>query len=102
MTIVSDSTQEMVTEIYLSVELLDISTNSIRIFALDAHTVGLSNSPPELWVNQRLWESQALVTKDDQELTIILPPEVVQFYRPKTIEIAGTVEKNNLLLVITQ
>ncbi len=102
MTSVSDSTQEIVTEIYLSAEIFDIPNDSIRIFALDAHTIGLSNSPPQLWINHRLWESQALVTNDGQELAIILPPEVVRFYRPKQIEIAGTVEKDNLLLVITQ
>ena len=102
MTVVSDSTQEMVTEIYISTELLDVPKNTIRIFALDAHTIGISNSPPQLWVSQRLWESEALVTIDEQELTIILPPEVVRFYRPKKIEIAGAVEKDNLLLVITQ
>ena len=102
MTIVSDSTQEMVTEIYLPVDLLDISEEFIRIFALDAHTIGLSNSPPQLWVNQRLWESRATIMIDNHEITILLPPEVVRFYRPKKIEIAGTIDQDQLLLVITQ
>ena len=101
MTTVSDSTQEMVTEIYLSEDLLDISEKTIRIFALDSHTIGLSNVPPQLWLNKCLWENKATVLKDDHELTIILPPEVVQFYRPKKIEIAGTVQKDNILLVVS-
>ncbi len=100
MTTVSDSTQEMITEIYISTELLNISADSVRIFALDSQTIGISNTPPKLWVKQCLWEKSATVIKDNQEFMIILPPEVVRFYRPKKIEIAGSVEKDNLLLVI--
>ena len=49
MTIVSDSTQEMITEAYIPLELLEISTPTVKIFALDSCTIGLSNSPPEKW-----------------------------------------------------
>ncbi|MFW9914523.1 MAG: hypothetical protein ACFFGZ_02835 [Candidatus Thorarchaeota archaeon] len=102
MTIVSDATQEMITEVYLTTDLLHCPEDSIRIFALDAHTIGLSNNPPKLWEEQCLWEKEAIVTKDEDELTIILPREVVRFYRPKKIEIAGSMDKENVILVIGQ
>ena len=100
MTIVSDSTQEMVTEIYLSTELVYIKEKKIRIFALDSNTIGLSNAPPKLWQDQRLWEGKIPVLKNNNELTIILPPEIVQFYHPKKIELASSLEKDNVILVI--
>lgn len=102
MTVVSDATQEMITEVYLTTDLLDCREDFIRIFALDAQTLGISNQPPQLWQEQCLWEKQAMVTREEEELTIIFPPEVVRFYRPKNIEIAGSTDKNNVLLVITE
>jgi len=100
MTSISDSTPEIVTEIYLSTELIMIPKEKIRIFALDAHTIGLSNNPPQIWIEKRLWEGEVTIFKDKEEQTIILPKEIVEFYRPKKIEIAGTIKKDNILLVV--
>ena len=101
MTIISEPPPEFVTEVYISMELLECQEDSIRIFALDSQTIGLSNSPPKLWLDHCLWESKALLVKDDVELTVLLPPEIVRFYQPKKIELAGSIEKDNLLLVIS-
>lgn len=104
MTIVSDNNQEIVTEVYISTDLLDLPDDTISLYALDAKTIGLSNNPPAIWQEHRLFETRAQVLKDEaeQELTILLPPEIVRFYRPKKIELAGAPEKDNVLLVIHQ
>lgn len=100
MTVVSDSSFEMVTEIYLSVDLMTISGDKINLYALDSKTIGLSNNPPERWENECLWKHEADVILEDKEYTIIFPKQVVRFYQPKKVEIAGSVDKDNILLII--
>lgn len=102
MTVVNDSTQEMVTEIYIESDLLKIKKKTIKIFALDSKTIGLSNNPPEKWVSECLWTNEAEVTREGNEFTIILPKPVVRFYQPKKIQLAGSIEQDNLLLIIHQ
>ena len=84
--------------------MLECPEDDINLYALDAHTIGLSNHPPSLWLDNRLWEAKAKVIKDasEHELTILLPSEIVRFYRPKKIELAASPEKDNILLIIHQ
>ncbi|HMF34808.1 MAG TPA: hypothetical protein VKK79_25530 [Candidatus Lokiarchaeia archaeon] len=40
-------TPEIITEINVPKQMIRIQEDNIRIFALDARTIGLSNAPPE-------------------------------------------------------
>ena len=102
MTAITDSNQEMVTEIYIESDMLKITGSKVKIFALDVQTIGLSNNPPSEWVEDCLWSQEAEVLEDKGELTIILPTKVVRFYKPKKIELAGSVAQDNILLIVHQ
>ena len=100
MTTATDSTQEMVTELYIESDMLKVTGSKIKIFALDVQTIGLSNNPPIKWIDNCLWTQEAEVMKEEGELTIILPPQVVRFYNPKRIEVAASIERDNVLLIV--
>lgn len=102
MTMVTDVTQEMITELYLDADMVDLSGNVVTLYALDAKTIGLSSSPPKKWLEQALWKQEVQVLQDGDEYTIILPPELIRFYQPKKVELAGEIDRKTVILVIHQ
>jgi len=100
MTLVSDKSNGIVTEIYLDLDMLSISSSKIRIFALDSQTIGVSNNPPELWIENCLWQGETDIISDEQEHTILLPMSIVSFYQPRQVELAGSIERDNFLLIV--
>ena len=98
---VSNVRAEIITEMLIPKELMELRNPQINIFALDTHTIGLSNTPPEFWADQCLWKSVAQVNLEDNgESTILLPQQIVSFYQPRKIELSVDVKKTRILLVI--
>ena len=67
LTVNCGKTKEIVTEIYISTDLITVIEDTIRIFALDSHTVVLSNNPPKSWQDLRLWDSKAKIVKEEEK-----------------------------------
>ncbi len=102
MTTVTNSNDEIITKLYIELDILKINENKIKIYALDVQTIGLSNNPSKNWTDNCLWVQEADIIQEDTEFTIVLPPQVVRFYKPRKIEIAGNIEQDNILLIVHQ
>ena len=101
MTLVNDKQPgEIITEVYIDLDLLSVSSSKIRIFALDSQTIGISNNPPNLWIDNCLWQGETDITKGNDEYTIFLQQNILNFYQPRSIELASSTERDNVLLII--
>lgn len=98
----SKSNNDIITKIYVESDIVKIEGTKIKIYSLDVQTIGLSNNPPKNWTDNCLWVQEADVLQENTELTVILPPQVVRFYKPRKIEIAGNIEQDNVLLIVHQ
>lgn len=98
----SKSNNDIITKIYVESDIVKIEGTKIKIYALDVQTIGLSNNPPKNWTDNCLWVQEADVLQENTELTVILPPQFVRFYKPRKIEIAGNIEQDNVLLIVHQ
>ena len=73
----------------------------MQIFALDAQTIGVSNSPPAFWSEQCLWQGTIQgVVEENGDTTIMLPQMLVSFYQPRKIDLSVDAKKTRILLVI--
>ena len=92
--------REIIPEVFIPKNLIQIVGNTIRIFALDATTIGLSNTPPDFWPRESLWEGTTAVVDAEDHYSILFPDAIVNFYSPRTIDISGDPDRSRLLLVV--
>ena len=97
---VSNLREELIAEIPVSKSLIDLTSDTVGIFALDSRTIGLSNNPPEFWSEQCLWQGKTQVITDEEGYTILLPQEIISFYQAKKIDVSVDVNKTRLLLLV--
>lgn len=90
-------------EINVPVKVLGESSqnwgNSAIVYALDSETIGVSSKFNEQWERKASFRNRAPVTREGDNLKIVLPDEVKSFYKLEGKDIDVKIESSNVVII---
>lgn len=73
--------------------------NSAIVYALDSETIGVSGKFNENWERKASFRNRAPVTREGDNIKIILPDEVKSFYKLDGKEVDVKIEESNIVII---
>ncbi len=95
----SDSSDEISIPVNILEKGSNIWGNSAIVYALDSETIGVSGSFNEDWERKASFRNRAPVTRDGDNLKIVLPENVKSFYKLDNKQIDVKIESSNVVII---
>ena len=94
--------KDLKSEIFVLKEDIEFGTDVVKIYALDAQTIGISSNPPEYWNDESLWQKSISFKEEKGGYTISLPKKLISFYLPVDIELSVDTARKRILVFVNK